>query len=313
MSSAISAVVPTLGASSLLRPCLEALRAQQPRVEIVVVDQSGGAEVAAAAAGLADRMVVTGGNLGFAGGTNAGIAAAAGDWIAAVNDDAVVGPDWAAALLGALSDHPDAAAAQGVVLRRGGGEIDGAGLAWNTRLQAIQLGHGEPPLAPTAPLREVFGVSATAALYRRAALDAVALPDGAIFDSKLGSYYEDADLACRLRAAGWRSLLVPAARAEHAGSLSSRRRRLGRWRQIQGNRWLVLARALGADFGAEIPGLLAGDGADALRRLLHLDLPGALAVPTGWARALRLRRHFTHRGGTGLTAAALRASRELGK
>src|SRR5688500_6218398 len=244
----ISAVVPTLGASPLLRPCLEALRSQQPPIEIVVVDQSAqGApgtdiRVADAVAGLADRVVTTSGNLGFAAGTNAGILAATGSWIATVNDDAVVAPGWAAALLGALEARPGAGSAQGVVVRRDRpGETDGAGLAWNAALQAIQLGHAKAAPSAQAPTREVFGVSATAAWYRRSALAAVALPDGAIFDPRLGSYYEDADLACRLRAAGWSAFLVPAARAEHAGSLSSRHDRLGRWSQLRGNRWLVLA------------------------------------------------------------------------
>lgn len=310
----ISAVVPTLGASPLLRPCLEALRAQRPPVEIVLVDQSAGARAAGAVAGLADRVVSTAGNLGFASGTNAGIAAAGGAWIATVNDDAVVAPGWANSLLAALQARPDAGAAQGVVLRGGrADETDGAGLAWNAALQAIQLGRGEPAPPLDATPREVFGVSATAALYRRTALAAVALADGAIFDPRLGSYYEDADLACRLRAAGWRALLVPAARAEHAGSLSSRHDRLARWRQIRGNRWLVLARALGKDFRSQIPRLLARDCVDGAGRLLRLDLPGALAVVAGWARALRLRRQFAHRGEPALTVAALLASRDLGR
>src|SRR5262249_20868677 len=126
------------------------------------------------------------------------------------------------------------------------GRVDGWGLGWNRALQAVQLGHGEaaPPL--TAPMREVFGVSATAARYRREALAAVALPGGQVFDERLGSYYEDADLACRLRAAGWTALSVPAARARHAGSMTSGIAGTGsalaraRWANVYGNRYLVV-------------------------------------------------------------------------
>ena len=55
-------------------------------------------------------------------------------------------------------------------------------------------------------------MSATAAIYRRSAL--ADLGDaGRPFDARLFAYYEDVDLACRLRAAGHRALRVPAARA----------------------------------------------------------------------------------------------------
>ncbi|HYG61683.1 MAG TPA: glycosyltransferase, partial [Thermoanaerobaculia bacterium] len=115
MTSNISAVVPTLGRSPLLVPCLEALRREGGAdLEIVVVDQ--GPEPVSLPQTLADRLVRPGGNLGFAGGTNAGIAAARGDLLALVNDDVLVEPGWLAALAGALEADPRAAAAQGVNL-----------------------------------------------------------------------------------------------------------------------------------------------------------------------------------------------------
>ena len=57
---------------------------------------------------------------------------------------------------------------------------------------------------------EVFGASATCALYRRAMLD-----DLGGFDRSFFAYLEDADLAWRARMAGWRCLLAPAAVARH--------------------------------------------------------------------------------------------------
>ncbi len=58
------------------------------------------------------------------------------------------------------------------------------------------------PRRPDVGVEEIFGVSATAAVYRREALRAVA-SGGEVFDPRLGSYYEDVDLAGRLRAAGF--------------------------------------------------------------------------------------------------------------
>jgi len=107
-----AAVVPTLGRSPLLLPCLEALRREG--AGIIVVDQ---AEIPVEIpAGLADHVLRPGRNLGFAAATNAGIAMAAGEWIATVNDDALVEPGWAGALIAALEADGGAAAAQGVNL-----------------------------------------------------------------------------------------------------------------------------------------------------------------------------------------------------
>jgi GT2 family glycosyltransferase len=341
----VTAVVPTVGRSPWLTACLQALRRQEGvrSLEIVVVDQSP--SPLALPPGLADRVLRPERNLGFAGGTNLGLAAARGALLATVNDDAVVGPGWLAALAAALRDDPRAAAAQGVNLLADDldlapsgngpapasrpdatrpGRIDGCGLGWNRWWQAIQLGHGEPApaldLPPAAPRQpppdlsdsapgspasgaaraggtlapdgatargaqaasgrhaapvEVFGVSATAALFRRAALEQVALgAGGQVFDPRLVSYYEDAELAGRLRAAGFSALLVPAARARHAGSASGRTAPAtrDRWRLVYGNRYLAAARLLGRGLWPRLPLML-------LRDLLDAAGPAALLGP----------------------------------
>jgi GT2 family glycosyltransferase len=305
----ISAVIPTLGASPLLVPCLEALRRDGgPEMEIVVVDQREQGEAPIGIpAGLADRVVRPGGNRGFTGGTNAGIAVATGDLLATVNDDLLVEPGWTAALAAALDREPRAAAAQGVNVQLDRPErMDGWGLAWNRTFQAVQLGHGGPPPPPDGPAREVFGVSATAALYRRAALAAVAFPGGSggqggqVFDERLGSYYEDADLACRLRAAGWTALSVPAARARHAGGVTSASGGTlprARWASLYGNRYLVAARLLGSGLWTRLPILAVRDGKDLARAVIEGQWTQAGGIVAGWGRALRHLPAFARRGG----------------
>jgi GT2 family glycosyltransferase len=73
----VSAVVPTLGRTPLLVPCLQALRREGGAgIEIVLVDQ--GETAVEIPPGLADRVLRPGRNLGFAAGTNLGIGAASG-------------------------------------------------------------------------------------------------------------------------------------------------------------------------------------------------------------------------------------------
>jgi GT2 family glycosyltransferase len=339
----ITAVVPTVGRSPWLAACLRALRRQADAasLEILVVDQAP--QPLALPPGLADRVLRPERNLGFAGGTNLGLATARGELLATVNDDAVVGPGWLAALTAALLGDPRAAAAQGINILAGpagmetgagddsgGGDdgdarpgdrdrlgqdeperIDGCGLGWNRWWQAIQIGHGEPlpPAGGNLAPAEIFGVSATAALFRRSALAEVAL-GGQVFDPRLVSYYEDSELAGRLRAAGFSALLVPAARARHAGSASGRTAAAGRerWRLIYGNRYLAAARLLGRGLWPRLPLMLLRDLLDVVgpaallhallrrdRRLLPGDRgtgPGARrgrvsGMAAGWGRALR--------------------------
>lgn len=286
----ISAVVPTLGRSPWILQSLEALRRQEGvQMEIVLVDQ--GDLPVAIPAGLADRIVRPGRNLGFAGGTNAGIAASSGDLVATVNDDARVEPGWAAALARAMA-LTGAAAAQGTNLSLGDPpRIDGCGLEWNRWWQAVQIGHGEPVAEERVEPREVFGVSATAALYARAALERVSR-GGRFFDPELISYYEDMELAGRLRAGGFSALWVPEARALHAGSTTAGAGSFERWRLIYGNRYLVAARWQGRRFSGAVPRMLVRDVRDLARACAAADRARALGITAGWRRALRLLPRF---------------------
>lgn len=299
----IRAVVPTLGKSPWLVRSLEALRRQEGvEMEIVLVDQGEiPVELPAGLAdpvGLVDQIVRPGRNLGFAGGTNAGIAGiteSAGDFVATVNDDALVEPGWAAALAEAMA-ATGAAAAQGTNVDLGDPpRIDGCGLEWNRWWQAVQIRHGEPVTEEEAEPREVFGVSATAALYSRAALEAVSR-EGKFFDPELVSYYEDVELAGRLQRAGFSALWVPGARALHAGSTTAGANSLERWRLIYGNRYLAAARWLGKKFPETSPLMIVRDLLDLARAGLTADRAHALGITAGWRRALRLLPGFAHRG-----------------
>ena len=252
---------------------------------------------------------------GFARAANAGIAASLGLWIALVNDDAVLETGWTEALLEALGASagtgpkasPDfqVAAAQGINLLPAGPEdeawVDGAGLAWNSRWQAVQVDRGAPAKPRDGAPTPVYGVSATAALYRRDALAAVSPGSGQLrpFKERLDSYYEDVELADRLRRASYGAVLVPAARIEHGGALSSRGHRAARLRvrRIYCNRLLVLAARFGRSFWLRLPQFLLRDAVDLFRGgkgKLPGDprRPGLLDLLFAWCRAVRLLPYF---------------------
>ena len=279
----LSAIVPTLGHSPWLVPCLGALRLDGgDDLEILLVAPVE-ADIGEAEQ-LANLVLRTPKNAGFAGANNLGIAAAHGEYLATVNDDAIIDRGWCRGLLDALEQQPTAAAAQGINARLDDpATIDGAGLAWNHSWQAVQIGHGEPRQEGTIPttITEIFGVSATAAIYRRSALAQLASTGQTAFDERLFAYYEDVDLACRLRGLGWQALLVPTTTVRHAGSVSGERLRGGKQRLIYRNRQLVLARLLGRAFWPRWPWILLRDAADTWQAIRRRDVAAATAIVTG--------------------------------
>ena len=362
--------MPTVGVSEHLARCLASVYRDSESLdapaEVVIVWQAPAAADAEGPAALRElcrrlqpgrpgavdappRIVELPRPAGFARAANEGVATSTGEWIALVNDDVVLEEGWGRQLLEAAAADCRVAAAQGLNLMPPDDDvtarIDGAGLYWNRRWQAVQLGRGEtveawaaerpcteeaahrvrrrprrlPPEAASkragrqagTALREesahaIYGVSATAAIYSRAALVEVSGAGEGLrpFDERLDSYYEDVEIADRLHAAGHRALLVPTARVEHAGALSSRRPRAARrrTRRVYANRLLVLARRLGRGYWPRLPGLLGRDVVDALRRPGAAPMPGDLEPPSlpdlvvAWGRAVRLLPRFAHFG-----------------
>ena len=110
----LSAIVPTHDRPVVLRKCLETLQAQDvsaSELEVVVVDDGSlldiGAVVAAVSADGSipmryERQELTGLN----GARNRGASVARGDVLAFLDDDTLVSPGWARALLRAFDSHP---------------------------------------------------------------------------------------------------------------------------------------------------------------------------------------------------------------
>ncbi|MDP9361927.1 MAG: hypothetical protein M3P29_10790 [Acidobacteriota bacterium] len=93
--------------------------------------------------------------------------------------------------------------------------------------------------ATRQPGNSAWGVSATAALYRREALG------DRIFDAGLFAYYEDVDLSARLHESGWRTAVLPVIKATHRGSQSAPLLGRDALRLRTRNRYLVARRHRG--------------------------------------------------------------------
>lgn len=272
-----------------LPACLAAVASLEHRpLSAVVVDcasSDGSAGVAEAArpALLAMDVELTveplADNVGFAAGLNRALALSApadgdrgDDWVLSLNPDARPAPDYVTRLLARGAAHPGlkAGAVTGRLVRErpgadGAPRLDACGMRLTRSWRHLDRGSGEPDDGRFDRPERVFGATGAASLFRRQALDDVAV-DGEALDSRFHSFREDAELAFRLRERGWEVLYEPAARAVHRRwSLPERRRAmppevnrhslknrylLRLYHQTAGNFLRTLPWALGRDLGA---------------------------------------------------------------
>jgi GT2 family glycosyltransferase len=234
----ITAVVPVWNGRELLARLLETLEAQTLRAgETIVVDNgsSDGAPELARAQGA--RVIPMGRNAGFAAAVNRGIEEARSEWIAILNSDVELAPDY----LEKLTASSESFATGKILDARRNGLVDGAfdltcrgGTTW-------RAGSGRMDGPLWSKTRHIWSAPWTAVVYRADVFRKVGL-----LEARFESYLEDVDFGLRCAAHGVRGVYLPEAVAWHRGSAT-----LGRWhpetvRRIARNQALLAARHLPA-------------------------------------------------------------------
>lgn len=173
------------------------------------------------------RAVLTPTNDGFSRGHNATIRETSSEYVCILNPDLVLAAHYFAECVAFLDAHPRTAAVSGLLMRvRALTErpesaiIDSSGIVLSRTGRAYNKGAGKG-FSASARTVPVLGVPATAVVYRRAALEDVALDiDGRreFFDEDFFMYKEDVDLALRLVLRGWQAATINAVRAYHIRS-----------------------------------------------------------------------------------------------
>jgi len=213
----VSAVIPVHNRADLLAGLLDTIAAQTAGFsEVIVVDNAStdGAPELAESRGCQVLRCTT--NEGFAAAVNRGWRAATQHWIAVLNSDVELHPEWLARLLGSSGIS---GFATGKILNASDRSlVDGtydllarSGCAW-------RAGYGESDTASVAHTQAVLPPG-TACIWRRDVLNRLGG-----YDEDFRSYLEDVDLGLRALKAGLKGTYEPRAIAFHYGSAT-----LGRW------------------------------------------------------------------------------------
>lgn len=181
--------------------------------EVIVVDNgSSDDSVAHVREGWPDAQVIElGENRGFSAAVNRGIAAGRGPYVALLNTDLELSPDWLELLVEEFERDPRLGFATGKVMRHDDrGVIEQAGHDFYTCGRFEPRGLDERDQGQYEERAPTAIVTAAAAMYRREALERAGG-----FDEDYFLYCEDVDVCLRVLLRGYTGLYVPEPKAFH--------------------------------------------------------------------------------------------------
>jgi GT2 family glycosyltransferase len=235
----VAAIVPVWNGRDLMERLIASVQRQtRPASELIVVDNGSTDGAPDLARQRGARVIAMGRNAGFAAAVNRGIRESRAEWIAVLNSDVELAPDYFDTLVGAGAASDNGWFATGKILSATSpGRIDGTFDAVCRGGAAWRIGDGRPDGPPFAEPRRIQSAPWTAALFRAELFRRVGL-----LEERFESYLEDVDFGMRCAAQGIDGVYDPAAIAWHHGSAT-----LGRWhpetvRRIARNQLFLLAR-----------------------------------------------------------------------
>ncbi len=234
--------------ASLLDHSLAAALAQDPRPEVVVVDNGSTDETRQVAERYGAGYLRLEPRRSYAEAINESLRRTGGEAVLLLNADCFIRPGFLAAALPRLTEPGIGAVAPKLVRARAPGDelgqIDTAGMYVDRHRKNGLIGHGRPASSFGTP-GEAFGCDGAAALYRRETLEDCALWGREVLDEDMELWASDADLAWRARLLGWRCVYEPGAVAGHIRtySPSTRAQMSEQARRMQfRNRYLMIAK-----------------------------------------------------------------------
>lgn len=183
--------------------CLASIRKQTiHNFEIIVVDNGSSKDQKETLRGIRDiTLVDLPVNTGFTGGQIAAYQRARGQYIALINNDAVIAPDWSKQALRSFKEHPKLAAVGGRAYIWNEGQklpvFDAKNPFYSYQVVNLRTGHTRTMASGDKEVT-VNSISGSGVMISRKVIERVGY-----FDNTFFAYYEETDLFARFKRAGF--------------------------------------------------------------------------------------------------------------
>lgn len=216
----ISVIILNYNGKGFLKDCVASvLKSDYPEFEVLLVDNAStddslGEVQAEFGSDARLRIIRNPENMLFAGGNNAGIKEAKGDYIVILNNDTEAQESWLKEIATVFGDAKIGAAQPKILIHNTNPvKIDYAGTDLDRYGYTKGRGEGELDRGQYDEIKEIFFAGGTAMVLKRSILDEVGL-----FDDEFGAHWEDVDLSWRIRLRGYSIFLIPKAVVYHRRS-----------------------------------------------------------------------------------------------
>ena len=210
----LSIIIISYRSEGIIERCIRSISYDQP-YEIIIVDNENNKGLIKKLSMIKNVKIIRyTKNLGFSKANNIAIRQAKGEYILTLNADVFLTEDYIRNCISFLDKNPEYGSIQGKLLMKNKkNTIDSTGNILSTSGFAYNENHKVKD--HKTPSKEVFGVCAAAAIYRKKALEEIKLPRDEYFDSDFFAYLEDVDLDWRLRLKGHKTYFLNTAIAYH--------------------------------------------------------------------------------------------------
>lgn len=236
----VAVIIPNWNGSGIIGDCLNSLQAQTINHHVIVVENGSTDN----SFDLINKnypeveILASQKNLGFAGGVNAGIVRALEsgfEFIALLNNDAIVDKKWLERLVDAIERNQAAGVVTSKILSGDKKLTDSTGEQFTIWGMSYPRDRDVPAENAHDKPDEVFGASGGASIYRASMLREIGL-----FDEDFFAYYEDVDLSFRAQLASWKVLYEPKAIAYHStGATSGSIKGFTTYQTFKNSPWLL--------------------------------------------------------------------------
>jgi GT2 family glycosyltransferase/glycosyltransferase involved in cell wall biosynthesis len=220
IASMVSIIIPVYGQHVMTYTCLKSIAATCAHlsIEVIVIDDCSTEPASVALAPVSGITVIRNdSNLGFLKNCNKAAAMARGEYVLILNNDVIVTPGWLDAMLATFSQSDNVGMVGAKLIYPDGKLQEAGGIVWRDG-SAWNWGRNQDASRPEYNyLREVDYCSGACLLLKRADWEAL----GGFDERYAPAYYEDTDLAFRVREAGKRVYYQPAAVVVHFEGQSS--------------------------------------------------------------------------------------------